>query len=341
LVEGRVPENSQLVYQEFPADGREESINEILLSIASLANADGGYLIVGISKDVANRAMKLSLIKGINEKARLIQQACINWINEPINGLEVCTIESGTDQGVVVVCIPASSLRPHMIVRENRTDFYRRYGTAQQTMTLDEIRSMILTNPANQRLIEDQLLASGKLVYPGRSKKANGVPYARVFTEKSVEQFLHKYMCCTAFPQTLVIVSPFISDLAGELIDLEDIVDKINRDKTLTYVITSPTKEIYQQESLAVLQKSPFIEIRHNKDIHAKLYLCWCRKKEEESFAMFGSGNLTRGGIRHNLELGMMIYANDHGRKLIRELYQWSTVGLRSQSQRIKAATRR
>ncbi len=56
---------------------------------------------------------------------------------------------------------------------------------------------------------------------------------------------------------------------------------------------------------------------------------------------MFGSGNLTRGGIRHNLELGMMIYANDHGRKLIRELYQWSTVGLRSQSQRIKAATRR
>ncbi len=195
--------------------------------------------------------------KGIHQKARLIQQACIDWIREPINGLDVFPIEFGADRGVVVVCIPASSLRPHMIVKENRTDFYRRYGTAEQTRSLDEIRSMILTNPANQRLIEDQLLASRKLVHPGRGKKTSGVPYARIFTEKSVEQFLHKYMSCTAFPQTLIIVSPFISDLAGELIDLEDIVDKINRDKTLTYVITSPTKEVYQQVSLAAITERP------------------------------------------------------------------------------------
>ena len=82
--------------------------------------------------------------------------------------------------------------------------------------------------------------------------------------------------------------------------------------------------------------QSPYTEIRYNEDIHAKLYICWCRKNEEQSFALFGSGNLTSGGIRHNLELGMMIYSKDHGRALVRELYEWSAVALRSQSQRIK-----
>jgi hypothetical protein len=147
-------------------------------------------------------------------------------------------------------------------------------------------------------------------------------------------------LACNSFPQTLVIVSPFISNLAGELIDLRGIVQKINKDKTLTYIITQPSKEFYQQESIAILNQSPYVEIRYNQDIHAKLYICWCRKSENESFALFGSGNLTSGGIRQNLELGMLIFSQDHGQTLVRNLYEWSTVGLRSQSKRIKQALR-
>jgi hypothetical protein len=227
-----------------------------------------------------------------------------------------------------------------MIARENRTDFYRRYDTDKRSMTLDEIRSTILMNPIYQGYVESELLAKGKVVRPGHSKQKSNPPYVRVFTDKSVDQFLHKYMSCEVFPQNLVIVSPFISDLAGELINLQDLVDKINADKTLTYVITRPAKEKYQQESMEILCQSPYVEVRYNENIHAKLFICWCRKSEEDSFALFGSGNLTKGGVRHNLELGMMIYSKDHGRTLVRDLYEWSTVVLRTQSTRIKAAIR-
>jgi phosphatidylserine/phosphatidylglycerophosphate/cardiolipin synthase-like enzyme len=77
------------------------------------------------------------------------------------------------------------------------------------------------------------------------------------------------------------------------------------------------------------------VEIRYNPDVHAKLYISWHRE-ENDSFALFGSGNLTSGGVRYNLELGMMILARGHGKKLIRELYDWSANALRTKSQRVK-----
>ena len=78
------------------------------------------------------------------------------------------------------------------------------------------------------------------------------------------------------------------------------------------------------------------MEIRYNADVHAKLYICWHRE-EEESFALFGSGNLTSSGLRYNLELGMMILARGHGKELVRELYDWSAHALRTKSERVKA----
>jgi phosphatidylserine/phosphatidylglycerophosphate/cardiolipin synthase-like enzyme len=99
------------------------------------------------------------------------------------------------------------------------------------------------------------------------------------------------------------------------------------------YVITREPKDEYHKEGLAVLQQNKSVEIRYNPDIHAKLYVSWNRI-EEESFAMFGSGNLTSSGISYNLELGMMILSRGFGRKLVRELYSWGN-NLRTQSKKV------
>ncbi len=56
---------------------------------------------------------------------------------------------------------------------------------------------------------------------------------------------------------------------------------------------------------------------------------------EEESFAMFGSGNLTSAGMKYSLELGMLILSRGYGRKLVRELYRWGD-NLRTQSKKVK-----
>ena len=51
---------------------------------------------------------------------------------------------------------------------------------------------------------------------------------------------------------------------------------------------------------------------------------------EHESFALFGSGNLTARSIENNIELAMMVYAKGPGRGLLHELYYWASVRLRT-----------
>jgi hypothetical protein len=168
------------------------------------------------------------------------------------------------------------------------------------------------------------------------ASEAEGPPFAQILTEHTVEHFLRRYLINPTPPHVMVIVSPFISDLAGETYELQDVLKKINANRTRTYVVTQPPREPYQQAGMELLRMSPFVEIRYNPDVHAKLYICWHRE-ETESFALFGSGNLTSGGLRYNLELAMMIYSHGYGRTLVRQLYNWSGTTLRTLSKRVKS----
>lgn len=147
-------------------------------------------------------------------------------------------------------------------------------------------------------------------------------------------------MICNSFPQILVVVSPFIGDFKTNTHSLKQIIDRIDKNQIITYVVTREPKEEYQRISIEKIRQCPSVEIRYNDDIHAKLYVCWCKKEEAESFALFGSGNLTFGGIQRNLEIGMMLYSRDEGQALVRQLYDWSTQVLRTQSIRVKPRIR-
>lgn len=339
LITNQIPEGPHLDYKETAYSGRAQDIREMLRDITALANADGGYLIMGIREDGFGRADALTPIDDPQTKAQAIHQACLDGIRDRIEGLEVQAYETGFNQGLVVVHIPPSEQRPHMMIRDHHTDFFRRYNTDKRPMTIGEIREAILRNPLFRRLVELELMQQGQSVSAESSTiGSQGPPYAKIFTERPVERFLQRYFIGATQAQVLVIVSPFISDLADTLYNLNDVIAKINQDRTRTYVITRPPREAYQQTGMEVLAQCPYVEIRYNPDIHAKLYINWSRN-EEESYALFGSGNLTSRGLRHNLELGMMIDSRGYGRTLVRELYQWGGTTVRTLSQRVKAIT--
>src|SRR5205807_1228616 len=103
--------------------------------------------------------------------------------------------------------------------------------------------------------------------------------------------------------------------------------------------------ESYQQEAMAVLQDCPWVEVRYNASVHAKLYVAQATL-ESESFALFGSGNLTSRSVETNIELGMMVYGRGPGRGILHELYYWASVRIRTLGesklvQRIRARGRR
>jgi len=160
-------------------------------------------------------------------------------------------------------------------------------------------------------------------------------PYIKVYTKNTVEQFINRYMVGASKAQVLVLVSPFISILEGEPYELKDILKRAERDHTRVYVVTRKPEMAYQLQGIELLNRFSCVEIRYNSEIHAKLYISWGRELEE-SFAFFGSGNLTSGGLRYNLELGMMILARGDGKSIIRTLYHWGSHDIRVVSKLVK-----
>lgn len=169
--------------------------------------------------------------------------------------------------------------------------------------------------------------------------------HIRLVTERTVKHFLQR-LFLRDFPiRSLCIVSPFINTLEDSRFTLRDLSDKIRRKRIPTYVVTRPPTERYQQEAMAVLAGNDWVEIRFNESVHAKVYVS-SAIPESESFALFGSGNLTGRSIASNIEVGMIIVAQGQGRPLVEELYYWANNRLRVLEesrihQRIRAKRRR
>jgi len=164
-------------------------------------------------------------------------------------------------------------------------------------------------------------------------------PYIKVYTKNTVEQFIKRYLIGSLKAQSLVIISPFLGTLEGENYQLKDILKRADKDHTRVYIITRAPEAEYQVQAIELLKQYSCVEIRYNPEIHAKLYICWGRELEE-SFAFFGSGNLTSGGLRYNLELGMMILAKGDGKNILKALYQWGSFDIRTVSTLIKSISK-
>ena len=338
LVDNHIAEGLDLDFKETAYSGRPQDIREMLRDITAMANADGGYLIMGIREDNKSRAVEFTPIENPHEKAQAIRQVCLDCIQDRIQGLEIRVFEINDVEGLIAIHTPPSEYRPHMMTRDHSTDLFRRYGTDKRPMTISEIRELILSNHRFQRLIELEIISRGYSSSEQPISRSIEPPYIQVFTEAVVEQFIKRYLISSVRAQSLLVISPFIGDLSGELYSLKDILDRATADRTRVYVVTRIPKDQYQLDAMALLNACPYVEIRYNQDVHAKLYICWGRN-EEESFALFGSGNLTSGGLRYNLELGMMILARGHGKALIDDLYQWGSYAVRSTSEKVKAIT--
>ena len=143
-----------------------------------------------------------------------------------------------------------------------------------------------------------------------------------------VIDFFRKFFIGDIKANTLIIISPIITSLlSATRFSMERLRNKIEQDKIYTYIITREPNEEYHKQAIDVLKDSNLVEIRYNNSLHAKLYIC---ALNEPIFAVLGSGNLTRTSIEKNIEIGMLILHYDKGKQILRELYHWGSVRLRT-----------
>jgi len=153
--------------------------------------------------------------------------------------------------------------------------------------------------------------------------------YAEIITSKPVQKFLLKFYLSDVHIESLILVSPIVGTLEGTRVTLDAVCKKAVEKGILTYVITCPPDDEYHQKAVDTIKSYDPIELRFNESLHAKLYVCLC-KDESQSFALLGSGNLTRNSIENNIEIAMMIYARGGGREILRELSRWGLERLRT-----------
>ncbi len=116
--------------------------NEILAEIVGMANADGGYLILGIDETTEKppRASAIHEQREIRDLARRFEDQARSCVDPPIASLMVQPVETEGQSGVIVFKVSASRLAPHR-VSTTRDAFVRR-GASNMKMTMREIQEM-------------------------------------------------------------------------------------------------------------------------------------------------------------------------------------------------------
>lgn len=139
----KVIENSRLEYKSQPYEKTEDASREMLRDISAMANAEGGYLLLGISEDDQGAALNLIGIEnGEEEKDRIIQivLSCV----DPRLALESKCIALPNGKSVLAIHIPASYKAPHMITQKGLNQFWKRHDRQKSKMSVEEIKESVI-----------------------------------------------------------------------------------------------------------------------------------------------------------------------------------------------------
>lgn len=133
---------------------------EMLIDIASMANAQGGYILYGVKEDGSSCSSGyFGLTREDAKKVEnIIDEHCVVHICERIEGLEVrCREIQGNF--VVIVRVPSSSKAPHMVTYTGANIFQIRHDDHKRKMTIGEIRAAFNDDTFGRRLarVEQEL----------------------------------------------------------------------------------------------------------------------------------------------------------------------------------------
>ena len=127
-------------YHQDPTD-QEEYKREICKDVTAMANAEGGYILIGVQE-------KNGIAKGFfsvpdpDKITRSINSVCLQSIEPRIRNLEVKTRSfewAGKDITIVIIHIPPSDLRPHGFRWKGSTNFVKRYGNHTREYPMSEL----------------------------------------------------------------------------------------------------------------------------------------------------------------------------------------------------------
>ncbi|MDE0636302.1 MAG: ATP-binding protein [Candidatus Poribacteria bacterium] len=128
---------------------------EICKDVTAMANAEGGYILIGVDANKNNNiAQKFFDISDANDKVKSIRDTCHDRIRPPIAKLEVKPRELELPDrkvNLIIVHVPFSENRPHGFNSNGTLNFVKRYEDTIREFDTEEFRLELFADILKQR----------------------------------------------------------------------------------------------------------------------------------------------------------------------------------------------
>jgi hypothetical protein len=155
-------ENNHLDYKlniEFNDRGKKEFVKDV----SGFANSEGGYLVIGVSEDngVPKEIVGLEKKVGNQKIDEWIDNVLLSNIDKRLF-YKMKLFPSHDDKLIILIYIPLSSRKPHMVTYQGANKYYKRHNTITLPATHAEVKEMF---DASQNIIDNikQILDDRKL----------------------------------------------------------------------------------------------------------------------------------------------------------------------------------
>jgi hypothetical protein len=160
LVDNKVSERKVLEYKEKLPEGNDLAKKEFLGDVSSFANSFGGDIIYGI-RDQRDRGKATGVpeaivgLAGLNVSAEItrLESMMRDGIRPRIPNVQARDIEIPGKGSVVLLRVPRSWLRPHMVTHGGTSRFFARHNTGKDQLDVQEIGQLF----AEQRSLGEEL----------------------------------------------------------------------------------------------------------------------------------------------------------------------------------------
>lgn len=129
----------------------------LLADITAMSNSRGGNIVIGVEEDSTAPDGTPRCIVGIDNgdvEANWIQSVSLVCIDEIIVGLRVRDIPLSNKKHCVIIQIPNSTKKPHMVVHENHRSFRIRHGRSNAIMDMSQVRDMVISMASYQTSLQ-------------------------------------------------------------------------------------------------------------------------------------------------------------------------------------------
>lgn len=155
-----VPECLYLDYKiSLSGSSDKDAKREFLKDVTAFANAGGGQLLLGVKEPADDLSVDDQLIgvEGAEALAQDLERLCSASIDPRIPGLCFFRVPLSNERGCLIVHVPPSLSRPHMVTHQGHRTFYVRHSESCFPMTTHEIREAVLQSATSEMRVRQRI----------------------------------------------------------------------------------------------------------------------------------------------------------------------------------------